>query len=628
MKKGKVLIIIILLLAIVGAGAYIFLATDLFKTPEQLFQKYLIKNVIEISKFNSEPYGEILKQMDTGKSEISVDIPLDPSDLGGDDVESAKMNFNIKTDSESKSESVALTLFMNELENSKINLVRTDNLFGLGVKGLHEKYLVLENKDLKKFAENLGADEELIEQIPNEIPFDVTATADEEKSQELLIKFFKNLLGKISSQEKYSAEKDVQTEVNYEMLVANKYTFTTTTQEFFKAYVETTKELLDDPEFVALIEDEQTQTAVDELKSQITNLEESIDEIDDVELKLAVYSAKGKTVKTEVAIEESVVDICFVNKESESTAILTMKPSEEEEVLNVILSNSYQNNTGVFTLEMKSELDGEVENSKIIMTAQKSDDRVDTEIQLENDGELSDAIATLSLKSGSEVMLDALTEENSLILNNYTQEDFGKLFIEMQDNIDEATSDEENANAFLNILSMVMAFSGMSSNNDYDMDYSTDYDSSFYDDDYYANYDYSATDDYYADSDLTNDFSTDWDEEDSDLSSSLIIDSYDSSTYLEEKNEIDRYITDGLEYCLREYKIALLSEPQADLGAYLTIENIQNYTFGYDLMLIDGTTIKCTDQDSGDIFYATMDINGETLTVTEVEVFTEDEFLE
>ena len=628
MKKGKVLIIIILLLAIVGAGAYIFLATDLFKTPEQLFQKYLIKNVIEISKFNSEPYGEILKQMDTGKSEISLDIPLDPSDLGGDDVESAKMNFNIKTDSESKSESVALTLFMNELENSKINLVRTDNLFGLGVKGLHEKYLVLENKDLKKFAENLGADEELIEQIPNEIPFDVTATADEEKSQELLIKFFKNLLGKISSQEKYSAEKDVQTEVNYEMLVANKYTFTTTTQEFFKAYVETTKELLDDPEFVALIEDEQTQTAVDELKSQITNLEESIDEIDDVELKLAVYSAKGKTVKTEVAIEESVVDICFVNKESESTAILTMKPSEEEEVLNVILSNSYQNNTGVFTLEMKSELDGEVENSKIIMTAQKSDDRVDTEIQLENDGELSDAIATLSLKSGSEVMLDALTEENSLILNNYTQEDFGKLFIEMQDNIDEATSDEENANAFLNILSLVMAFSGMSSNNDYDMDYSTDYDSSFYDDDYYANYDYSATDDYYADSDLTNDFSTDWDEEDSDLSSSLIIDSYDSSTYLEEKNEIDRYITDGLEYCLREYKIALLSEPQADLGAYLTIENIQNYTFGYDLMLIDGTTIKCTDQDSGDIFYATMDINGETLTVTEVEVFTEDEFLE
>lgn len=624
MKKGKIFVVILVLLALIGAGVYIFLATDLFKTPEQLFQKYLIKNVIEISKFNNEPYGDILKQMNSGKSEINLDIPLDTSDLMLGDVETAKMSFNVKTDSESKSDSVSLTLFLDELENSKIALARTDNILGLAVKGLHEKYLGIENKDLKKFAENLGAEEEFIEQIPNEIPLDIKTTEDTEQSQKVLIKFFKNLLGKLNSKEKYTAEKDVQTEVNAEMLVANKYTFTTTTQEFFKAYVSTTKELLDDPEFLVLIEDEQSKTVLDELKTKLTDFEESINEIDDVELKFAVYSSKGKTVKNEIEIDEGIVDLCFVNKETESTAILTIKSKEEEAVSNIILNNSYQNNAGVFTLETKSEVDGETESSKIILTAQKSDNRVDTEIQLENNGELSDAVATLSLKSGAEVMVEQLTNENTLILNNYTSEDFEDLFTEIEENIDEAISDEENSNTFLNILSMFMMFSGTSNNNDYEMDYSTDYDSSLYDD-YYTD-DYATTDDY-TDSDVEDDFSSNWNEEE-DLSSSLIIDSENSSEYIEEKNEIDRYITDGIEYCLREYKIALLTDTQANLGDYLTIENIQNYALGYDLMLIDGTTIKCTDQSNGDIFYATMDINGETLTVTEVEVFTEDEFLE
>ena len=41
---------------------------------------------------------------------------------------------------------------LDELENSKIALARTDNILGLAVKGLHEKYLGIENKDLKKFA--------------------------------------------------------------------------------------------------------------------------------------------------------------------------------------------------------------------------------------------------------------------------------------------------------------------------------------------------------------------------------------------------------------------------------------------------------------------------------------------
>ena len=66
-KKIKTIVAIILVLfVIIGCAlAYAYVQTDIFKTPEQLFKKYLAKNVEELKTTNLKPFDEIFKLIKT-----------------------------------------------------------------------------------------------------------------------------------------------------------------------------------------------------------------------------------------------------------------------------------------------------------------------------------------------------------------------------------------------------------------------------------------------------------------------------------------------------------------------------------------------------------------------------------
>ena len=78
MKKEKakkiILVVIIILLILLGGMVYAYFATDIFKTPKQLFVKYLANNITQLSEFNLEPYNETFKKMEENKTEIDLDI--------------------------------------------------------------------------------------------------------------------------------------------------------------------------------------------------------------------------------------------------------------------------------------------------------------------------------------------------------------------------------------------------------------------------------------------------------------------------------------------------------------------------------------------------------------------------
>ena len=88
-------------------------------------------------------------------------------------------------------------------------------------------------------------------------------------------------------------------------------------------------------------------------------------------------------------------------------------------------------------------------------------------------------------------------------------------------------------------------------------------------------------------------------------------------------------VTDGLNDSLNKYKEELLNNPEANLGDFLTVENLQAYCGPvYKFELIDGTTLKAViNLGSVEyIYYALMNIDGTNLVVTEVEVLTETEY--
>ena len=92
-------------------------------------------------------------------------------------------------------------------------------------------------------------------------------------------------------------------------------------------------------------------------------------------------------------------------------------------------------------------------------------------------------------------------------------------------------------------------------------------------------------------------------------------------------NEIKQLIFDFFEENPKGL-VHLVYPPQLDNtgGIELTIDNIQNNSpENYALELIDGNTIKCT-VDGNSVYYAIMEIDGGTMKVSYVDVYTEQEY--
>jgi len=82
---------------------------------------------------------------------------------------------------------------------------------GIQIDELHEKYLALENRDLKKLAKTFGLDEEDIEQIPDKLEFLESSYSEEDmkKAENLKEKYLKKIDEQIDKS-KYKMEKNVK----------------------------------------------------------------------------------------------------------------------------------------------------------------------------------------------------------------------------------------------------------------------------------------------------------------------------------------------------------------------------------------------------------------------------------
>ena len=221
-SKGKkvvlILIILLLLVLIVAGGAYAYIATDLFKSDEQLFKKYLVSGVLEISKFNSEPYEEAFERMDKEPAEITLTTKMDDEDY-----QNQETKLVLKTDIPNRNEALSLNVKVDDEDYMSADLLITDNTYGVHFDGLHDKYIAVENKDLKKLAKNLGAEDEVIEFIPDTIPDTFISKEEQKKLADILTKYLNKLSEKIDvnsyKQEKYTIE-----EFDGEKFEGNKYT--------------------------------------------------------------------------------------------------------------------------------------------------------------------------------------------------------------------------------------------------------------------------------------------------------------------------------------------------------------------------------------------------------------------
>lgn len=602
--------------------------TDLFKTPEQLFKKYLLSNVLQLTQTNFEPFNEINQRSETEVTQYLLEIGVDQSSELEDE-ENIDIDVKLTTDIPNRNEELELVINKGDSECLKGYLALTDETLGVKVPDLYNKYIAVENRDFKKIAKTFNLDDEYVEMIPDKIPSGMT-----EEEKEIINALVTKYITKIAEQfneNNYMAEKNINVNVNSKEIVADRYTLAISTKTMYTTVITAFNELLEDPDFISLYQDRVSTDLIEKFEEAYNDFLEnnSVEDIEDQTIKLSVYASDGITVKTELISEENEISIAMENNGNESIIFLTsIEPKTDTNEVGTttvtILKNTYANNSGELSYETTteynkddintlqdeydakysgytssfttdySEIYADSNEKYIIKTKKTNDSTITGSVQFE--GERFDSIndnlkINFKCQFGN-ATVNTINENNSIVINDYTMKDYQNLLLD----IVETTA----TTAITNPDSLIATYL---TNNVFRDDSTTEEDST------------DAYDDLMLPDDADNDnylYPT--------VSNNIEI----------LRNDVDTAITEGLTSALNGYKMEAEFNPEADLGEFLTVENVQQFCGEtYSLELTDSTTIKCTIDEDGEqyIYYALMNIDGNELVVTEVEVLTEEEYL-
>ncbi len=190
---GKLIIIlIVVILMLGGVFAYLYFGTDLLKTNEQLFFKYLGQLVDSENGFIDSKLTEYTNKKMTGKYEdngqFSVNIDMTGMD---EDVLATVNDFNItysgQIDNTARKNEQEISINYSDDVNFPVKYKYANETLGLQTEYVSEKYICIENSNLKEFAEKLGMTN--TDDIPDTIDFFATDSSqaitftDDEKEQ-------------------------------------------------------------------------------------------------------------------------------------------------------------------------------------------------------------------------------------------------------------------------------------------------------------------------------------------------------------------------------------------------------------------------------------------------------------
>lgn len=338
-------IIFVLILILGGVFAYAYFATDLFKTNEELFFKYLGQVVDTQDGFIDSKLTEYSNKKITGKYEDSgkFSANIDVSGMDSDMLQTIN-DFNIeysgKVDNTTRKNEQNITLNYSEDVNFPFKYKYADETLGLQTDYVSSKYIGIENRNLKEFVEKFGVED--TDQIPDSIDFFSELTnqqnmnfSDEEREQ------IKNTYAPII-QEKFSGKEFTKTEDNG----VTSYSVEITNQEIKDLLVEILETLKDDPILMPKMEET--------FKEILDNMNEIYKEAN---------SRNYKEVTIQSIIEEMLEDLndsdveegtntITVSQTNKKLSAITLKTTNESAELEIKITKTNDSGNLTYGMEM------------------------------------------------------------------------------------------------------------------------------------------------------------------------------------------------------------------------------------------------------------------------------------
>ncbi len=431
--KIIIIILVILIFVVTIGGITLYFTTDLLKSSEVLFQKYVsqdienIANLFDVSK--EEQNIDLLRKSDYKESSTGTLKYLEKEN-DEEEVYQIKEEGINKSQEKSSYRNISTTYGDNLIMS--IDLLAQNNMYGFRLANLVQQFVSVENATVSYFVSSLGLDGSAFSEKMQAV--DISGLLDfsnEEKSQ--LVKTYLNVISSDIDSKHYKAKSNtVITLNNKESVTTNAYTLTLTQNELDKIYKKTLNTAINDQIILSKLDniDSKIKEAGfsedngNSLKERYTKkLQEIIDGIeyqgeDDRKISVTVYEQKGTTVRTSIKTEDREFVLDLDNANEGTYTLKSTKIADQEEVTKYYTIGRSPNGQ-----DRTFEYSDSNQNLKIKLNTVQTDSNIniDTNVNYK-----STEITNIDFSSKTEITLSTdeaipvnFDDKNNIILNNY-----------------------------------------------------------------------------------------------------------------------------------------------------------------------------------------------------------------
>lgn len=441
-RKRKGLIIALIITAVIIAIAVVFtilfFTTDIFKNGQQAFLQAMSKN---IEMFNTLSNANIITQEDFRNTySYNSTGTINGTISQGTVTQNVTLKTTARRDANTERYYADIALQNTGQDILKYSYIECNDVYAIKCDDVLTNYVGIRNSDLKEYARKIGVSEEEINNIPDQIDFEVLKGAfnlsKEEKKQ--LQSIYLDVIINSISQEKFQKAGKESITVNNLSCNANKYTLTLNGEEIKKLLINFLNTAKSDEISMnilaklqnALTSNVDTTLITNDMENLVTKIEND-ETIANTTLTMNIYSYKGNPIKTIVDISTIGKITIDTDKNTQSVTVLTERYDDIGNInltSQVTISKGNYNDNVVYNFEIiPNTLDiGQKLNVMIQLGNTTDTGYTNTYEVLIQNGENN----TINLQYDVEVLasetveeIQELTDSNSIIFNNYSIEE-------------------------------------------------------------------------------------------------------------------------------------------------------------------------------------------------------------
>lgn len=466
-----VLVIVLISLLVVGI---LYLKTDLFKSNQLLFAKYMGQNIgniqgyfenLSINSINQNLADS--KYVANGQIEIKHTKNLGTTIENTDsDINNLKITMEETTDRQDNYSYNNIKLYKSGENIANLEYLNEDNLYGVRFSDLFKQFTLVKNENLKNLFQNLGYTSEEIEKIPDSLELNYENFINnvwftDEELEILKDKYIEEISDSFEKA-KFSKQTNQILNINNTQYKANSYTLTLTKEELNNMYINILEKISQDEIILNKLEEinnyinvykmfskQETVDIKNIFKEKVDSIIEEIrkNNIGGDETKIKVYEYKGKAIETLIETPNYKIDIetpdenylkATIEKNNKETIL---EFNKKDSKIDISINNSDENGKiDSFVFSNNNEIYDKTINSTISIKYETLDDRV--EMNYKNEISKVDSFNNI-------ITLD---DTNNIVFNDLEKESLDNILNNIKQGIENEKTDLETKVSFDDVL--------------------------------------------------------------------------------------------------------------------------------------------------------------------------------